>query len=195
MTKLWYEDLNVIIQEPLQFIPSNELDENKKINAFFRLGLYLSILIVASGISQKYLCIPILLVLISLFLGKTEKFSVESKDEKCYRPTTSNPFMNFTLEDYYKNPNRPKNCPIDEVRQDMKAKFRNRRIVPDPADIFGQSVSDRNFYTMPSTRIVNDQTGFAKWCYGDMGKCKSFGIGCLKRATSKTSTGMFGSPI
>ena len=30
-------------------------------------------------------------------------------------------------------------------------------------------------------------------CYGSMGQCKSFGRGCLKRALTRTGTGMFGS--
>jgi hypothetical protein len=33
---------------------------------------------------------------------------------------------------------------------------------------------------MPNTGIVNDQMGFAKWCFGDSGSCKTFGEGCLK---------------
>ena len=78
-------------------------------------------------------------------------------------------------------PNRPKNCDITEVRDVMREKFL-KRIVPDPADIWGQNISDRNFYTTPSTRIVNDQTRFAKWCYGTMGECKTYGKGCLKNA-------------
>ena len=31
--------------------------------------------------------------------------------KKHVKPTEKNPFMNFTLDDYYKNSNRPSNCP------------------------------------------------------------------------------------
>lgn len=196
MTNLWYNNIHVILDKPFEFIPNNELDETRKVNAFFRLGLYLSLLIILCGLNQKYLSIPILLILISLFLGKTEKFSNESNEKsKCYLPTKSNPFMNFTLEDYYKNPDRPKNCPVNEVRDEMIKKFRSKRIVPDPNDLFGQYISDRNFYTMPSTRIVNDQTEFAKWCFDDMGQCKSFGKNCLKNLNHKNGTGLIDSNI
>ena len=41
----------------------------------------------------------------------------------------------------------------------------------------------------------NDQTGFGNWLYGSIGQCKANGKNCIKRALSKTSTGMFGSPI
>ena len=30
----------------------------------------------------------------------------------------------------------------------------------------------RNFYTMPNSRIPNDQKGFAEFCYGTMVSCK-----------------------
>lgn len=32
--------------------------------------------------------------------------------------------------------------------------------------------SMRNFYTMPNSRIPNDQSAFAKFCYGEMSSCK-----------------------
>ena len=35
---------------------------------------------------------------------------------------------------------------------------------------FDQSM--RNFYSMPNTRVTNDQGSFAKYLYGDMPSCK-----------------------
>tara|TARA_E500000178_G_scaffold199477_1_gene197481 strand:+ start:202 stop:786 length:585 start_codon:yes stop_codon:yes gene_type:complete len=194
MTKLWYNNINVLLEKPHQFFPSNNLNDEEKINALARLAIYYSIIILITKRNTSYLTFSIVLLGTSFLLGRSEKFSNQKKKDKCYKPTESNPFMNFTLDDYYKDPNRPKNCDIDEVRDEMKEKF-FKRIVPDPTDIWGQSTSDRNFYTTPSTRIVNDQTGFAKWCYGTMGECKTYGRGCLKNALSRTGTGMFGSPL
>ena len=102
--------------------------------------------------------------------------------------------MNFTLDDYYKNVNRPANCPVNQVRGEIRKKFLKKHI-PDPTDIWGQNINDRNFYTMPNTRVVNDQKGFATWCYGSVGQCKANGKNCLKYALSRTGTGMFGSAI
>ena len=79
--------------------------------------------------------------------------------------------MNFTLADYYKNPGRPKNCPIDEVREEMIDKF-HQRLVPDPNDLWGQNISDRNFYTMPVTQSSNNQKDFAEWLYNTGPTCK-----------------------
>ena len=197
MTKLWYQDLYVLFEEPLQFFPSNNLDNNQKINAIARLAIYFAIIIIITRSSISYLTISVVMIIASFMLGRTENFGnqqEEKKEEKCYKPTEANPFMNFTLDDYYKNPDRPENCPINEVRSEMREKFL-KRIVPDPNDLWGQNISDRNFYTMPSTRVVNDQTGFAKWCYGKMGQCKANGRGCVKEALSRTGTGMFGSAL
>ena len=197
MTKLWYKDFYVLIEEPLQFFPSNNLTSVQKINAIARLAIYFAIIIITTRSSISYLTLSIVLLIGSFLLGRTEKFAnqnKEKKEDKCYKPTEANPFMNFTLNDYYKNPNRPENCPINEVRSEMREKFL-KRVVPDPTDLWGQNISDRNFYTMPSTRIVNDQTAFANWCYGKMGQCKANGKGCLKDALTRTGTGMFGSAL
>ena len=194
MSKLWYNNFNVLLEKPYQFFPSNNLTDIEKINSLVRLAIYYSIIIIVTRRNTNYLTFSVVLIITSFLLGRTEKFGNESNKAKCYKPTESNPFMNFTLDDYYKDPNRPKNCDITEVRDEMKEKFL-KRIVPDPADIWGQNTSDRNFYTTPSTRIVNDQTRFAKWCYGSMGECKTYGKGCLKNALTRTGTGMFGSPL
>lgn len=197
MTNLWYHDISILFKNMNQFFPSNNLDENQKINAIARLAIYYAILILITGKDQTYLSISVVLLIVSYMLGNTEKFETlehKKQNEKCYRPTVENPFMNFTIADYYKNPDRPKNCNIDDVRDEMRDKF-HQRLVPDPNDLWGQSISDRNFYTMPVTTIINDQTGFGNWLYGSSGECKSKGKKCLKRALTTTSTGMFGSPI
>ena len=194
MTKLWYNYPKVLFDNPYQFFPSNNLSEIEKANSLVRLAIYYSFIIVITKRNQKYLTVSIILILISIFIGKTEHFITDKNEEKCYQPTDNNPFMNFTIDDYYKNPDRPQNCPIDEVRQDMKEKFQ-KRIIPDTNDLWGHSTGDRNFYTMPSSRIINDQTKFANWCYSSVGQCKAFGRNCLKRALTRTGTGMFGSAI
>jgi hypothetical protein len=189
MTKLWYNYPKVLFDNPYQFFPSNNLSEIEKANSLVRLAIYYSFIIVITKRNQKYLTVSIILILISIFIGKTEHFITDKNEEKCYQPTDNNPFMNFTIDDYYKNPDRPQNCPIDEVRQDMKEKFQ-KRIIPDTNDLWGQSTGDRNFYTMPSTRIINDQTKFANWLYGSMGECKSTGFGCLKTTNNRKGTSM-----
>ena len=46
----------------------------------------------------------------------------------------------------------------------------------DPTDVFGRSQSQREFITMPSTTIPNDQDSYQNWLYRIPGKtCKEGG--------------------
>tara|TARA_B100001093_G_C26644602_1_gene934740 strand:+ start:90 stop:743 length:654 start_codon:yes stop_codon:yes gene_type:complete len=192
----WYDDISIISKKPMEFFPSSELSTNCKINAMARFSIYFSLFIILMNRSQKWLSLSVTILIISLFIGTTEGFTNESfgNEESCVKPTEKNPFMNFTLEDYYKNSDRPANCSVKKVRKEISEKFLSR-IEPDPADLWGQNISDRSFYTMPNTRVVNDQKGFAEWCYGKIGECKSDGKNCLKRALTRTSNGMFTTPF
>ena len=193
MSELWYNNFKVLLDQPSQYLPSKDLTNSQKANALARLGIYMIAIIYLLKLENSYLSLPFLILVSSFLVGNKEGFSNEYT-KKCVMPTESNPFMNFTIDDYYKNPNRPKNCPVDKVRGEMRKQFL-KRVVPDPTDLWGQNFSDRSFYTMPSTQIVNEQTKFANWCYGTMGKCKSSGKNCLKYAQSRTGVGMFGSAL
>ena len=48
----------------------------------------------------------------------------------------------------------------------------------DVGDLYGKSNDQRQYYTMPSTTIPNNQTSFAKWCYGVGPTCKESSIYC-----------------
>ncbi len=190
MTELWYNNMNVILEDCMEVFPNNNLNHNQKINAIFRMALILIIFILVFKVNQKYMAFPIVLIIVSLCLGHSETF-VEIGNKKCYNPNLENPFMNFTLNDYYKNPDRKENCRLTpEIRKEQRELYK-KRLVPDQNDLWGQNISDRNFYTMPSTSIVNDQTGFGNWLYGESGQCKSFGINCLKTNQSSTGVGMY----
>ena len=99
-------------------------------------------------------------------------------------PNSSNPFGNFLVSDHVNNPYKKPAPPA----------FNNNRILkeaktlvgelnpgqPDIADklfkdlgeqyVFEQSL--RQFTSNPSTTLMNDQTGFADFCYGSMTSCK-----------------------
>ena len=143
---------------------------------------------------MKYLAITACLIILSLFLGFTEDFqdfvNKENNTEPCKKPTVDNPFMNFTLGDHISDPNRPSACPLDKIRDEEIQNFR-KSVFLDPSDLFGKIVSDRNFYTMPSSTIVNDQEGFLKFAYGDFGKCKSEGKDCLKHRDNRFHRGRY----
>jgi len=113
----------------------------------------------------------------------------------CSKPTLNNPFMNYTLGDAFnkqtiidvKSQNtenlveRLPACNYDDVKNDIRKQFRSI-LYTDLTDIWGKYISDRNFYTMPNTSIVNNQVQFANWCYNmeNSGLCKTLGKNCLK---------------
>jgi hypothetical protein len=194
MSIYWFNNPIILLQNINEFFPNKDLSKIHKINAIARLSLYYCILIYFLKLDTKYFSLSICLLLLSYFLGITDNFedviNKENNTEKCTRPTKENPFMNFTVGDQIANPNRPKACPLDQIRKEEIQKYRFN-IFPDSADLYGKTLTDRNFYTMPSTTIVNDQSGFAAFVFGDFGKCKSEGKDCLKHRDNRFHRGRY----
>jgi hypothetical protein len=109
---------------------------------------------------------------------KTEKFleknNIDIVDNKvCVRSTVDNPFMNPSIIDITENPERPSACTLQNNGiQEVVEKNFEAKLFRDVGDLYGKMSSQRQFYTMPSTTIPNDQDGFAKWCYGTGASCK-----------------------
>ncbi len=97
--------------------------------------------------------------------------------------------MNFTLGDHINNPQRQNACKLNDEIRNEELKFFRKNI--NKFDLYSKNNNDRNFYTMPSTTIVNDQGGFAKYVFGDFGKCKSEGKDCLKHSDTRFHTGRY----
>jgi len=191
MSNYWFNDISILFQNINEFFPKKEYDRIQKVNAIARLSIYYSILICLLKLDTKYLSLSFCLILLSYFLGYVDTFKEISNNTKiCTKPTDSNPFMNFTIGDQIINPNKPAACPIDLVRNDQIKKYR-LSAYPDSKDLFGKIVTDRNFYTMPNTTIVNDQEGFANFLYNDFGKCKSEGKDCLKHRDNRFHRGRY----
>jgi hypothetical protein len=183
MSILWYQNPTILLNNLNQIFPSKNLSKVEKINSLARLSIYSFIFIIVSKQDTKYLSISIIILLISLFLDATEKFKSVDEDFKeveCQKPTKNNPFMNFTFGDLLVNKNRNSACKYEDVKKDIRKQFRSH-VHTDISDIWGKYISDRNFYTMPNTDIVNDQTGFALWLFGNSGECKTTGNNCLKQ--------------
>jgi hypothetical protein len=88
-------------------------------------------------------------------------------------PTSRNLFMNLLDGEG----SRPTAASVDHplVKQTMDDFFRVQWF-SDPTDVFGKNQSQRQFITMPSTTVPNDQGSFADWLYRIPGKtCKEGG--------------------
>lgn len=183
MTELWYRNPKVLLDKPDEFFPSKNLNRTQKINSLARFAIYYSAIILITKQDTKWLSVGVIIILISAFLGTSEQFVSDDKTlspNNCQKPTKENPFMNFTLGDHLEKPDRLRACKYDDVKNEMRKEFRSH-LYSDSSDMWGKYISDRNYYTMPNTEIVNDQTGFALWCFGNSGECKTTGNNCLKQ--------------
>jgi hypothetical protein len=83
--------------------------------------------------------------------------------------------MNVLLTDYKEDSkrNNKEACDIEnkKIKKSMNDKY-DERLFRSVDDIYMNNSSDRQFYTMPVSDIVNDQTGFAKWLYDRGPSCK-----------------------
>lgn len=183
-TELWYKNPRVLLENMDQFFPGKKLNRIEKINSLARFAIYYYILVLLFNDDMKWGSISIVILLISIFLGISENFTLGdiNKDinvRKCQKPTKNNPFMNYTVGDLIQNSNRSPACKVDDVNKEIRKEFRSR-LFSDPYDMWGKNISDRSFYTMPNTAIVNDSIGLGMACLGNSGDCKTFGQNCLK---------------
>jgi len=112
-------------------------------------------------------------------------------------PTPQDPLMNVLLTDIQDRPDRPAAEPAfnpkveDDINQSTKtfvvddlggSPDLEDRLFRDLGDNYEFSNSMRNYVATPNTKIPNDQTAFAKFCYGSMVSCKEGNMMACARA-------------
>jgi len=93
------------------------------------------------------------------------------------RPSNRNPFMNVLIDEIKYNPARGTAISVtDPLTKIQLDDFFRTDFASDPTDVFGKTQSQRQFITMPSTSIPNDQGSYQNWLYKIPGKtCKEGG--------------------
>jgi len=187
MSDFWFNNFKILIKDYDQFYPSYEMDLNHKLNAIFRLSIYIGLLLVITSKNYLYFYIPLTICLFTIIINKYYKNSIENffkdynsltPDENCVRPTINNPMMNFNqiTDDRLRGP-ACKSFDNDVVKEEIDKTFDNN-LYRDVSDVYGKNHSQRQFYTMPSTQAINEQTSFAKFCYKTGPTCKENTIKC-----------------
>ena len=85
----------------------------------------------------------------------------------CQAPSQHNPFMNVLISDYKYRPQRPPACSRKNdanIKKNIDHDFR-KNLYQNLDDAWGRNNSQRQYFTMPSTTIPNDQRAFAEWLY------------------------------
>lgn len=196
---IWYEDFGGFLtnENYYKVVPTSSMTLEEKLNAIVRLFIYVGVIAAVLRADYRFLFFGIVACLVSVALyeferkqrAKAERFlatkDLEIVDNKvCARSTVDNPFMNPTLLDITTDEPRPPACAVDneKVTAAIDDNF-NARLFRDVGDLYGKMASQRQFYTVPSTTIPNDQDGFAKWCFGAGPTCKEGnGAQCSRNA-------------
>ena len=182
--------------------PEKNKTIEEKLNAMTRFIIVLTLLGYVTTKSAKVLmsAIVTLGVVVLMYLSnkkQNKKLSMEDIKKEGFtnrelyqnlktnftNPTPQNPLMNVMLPELHENPERKSAAPSfnADVEKDINESVKRNLIEKEKVDpklfqdlgdnfIFDQSM--RNFYTMPNSRIPNDQKGFAEFCYGTMVSCK-----------------------
>lgn len=193
--QIWFKDPVKFLTDTealLKFIPNASSSLEEQLNSAFRFSLYFGVLVAILRNDARAVFFPVFVGLFTIFIYNyemqkraaraqvLEKMSLEydqRKNKACLAPTAENPFMNVLMTDYTQFPNRPQACNL----MDRKIKKKVRELASDPVpidadDVTGKKAAEMHFYTMPSTSIPNDQSGFATWLYQPPKSIKEAGV-------------------
>lgn len=182
----WFKNPKVLIEKNKlrSFFPRSFMTIQEKVNSIARFSLYFFFMNVFLFKNYKWLSLSVTLFIFSFIFAKINH--KEGFDNlmfnNCKKPSVNNPYMNRLPYDITSQPSCDSSN--EKVRKEILNKF-------DPeeynqfSNIWKRSISDRQFYTMPSTGIVNKQKEFAKWLYDSDETCKIDGIYCLKNRDNK----------
>jgi hypothetical protein len=178
--------------ENLNLIPNISMSFDEKLFTILKLLFFIALISTLVFNDVKYVLFVIILLFVGIFIYNyyinTKKNAEEFLDDNniaiidksfCTKPSLDNPFMNPNILDY-QTPNRISACSVDnsKINNEMHDKF-IKRIFKDVNDIYGKTISERQFYTLPSTTIPNDQEGLGKWLYFKDKTCKeNNGVQC-----------------
>ena len=179
----WFSDYSILYERPrlLEFFPTTGMSSDEKLNAIVRFGVYAGFLMYVYGGNINTLYLPVALAIVTKLMhdnmpaegltgapwgGLSEK-APDMATASCTMPTVDNPFMNPSITDIRDDPKKAPACPIDSpaTAKQVEDSFYND-LFRDVDDVWGRQTSSRNFYTVPNTKLPNDQTEFAEWLYG-----------------------------
>ena len=200
MELFWYDDVSVLFEPSKlkKYIPLNSFSKSEKLNAIVRFGFYISILLIVLTFNINYIFIAFFCLILTLLINSNEedkkiknnKKNVENYDnlkqdetftknnikvdnylENCILPSDDNPFMNVLLTDKRTRKPACKTIKNNKIKKLMNNKF-SQGLYKDINSVYDRENSQREFYTMPSTTIPNNQGDLANWLYDTPKTCK-----------------------
>lgn len=213
--RFWFNDPTILLNKDhfLEFIPRGST-LSAKLNSVTRLIILMTVLGFAFTRSYRILISSALTLCAIVAVYKIKKHETVKKMDNIFKegftnpekftqknpekiqkkyttPTKNNPFMNVLLPEIKYNPKRNAAAPSFDPEVEKKINESAGNVGPDPrlfldlGDNINFEQSMQRFYTTANSRVGNDQTAFAKFCYGDMPSCKDGdGLQCLKNNPS-----------
>ena len=187
MSQFWLSNPAILFNSShiLEIWPFQTLSLENKLNALTRLIIILAILCFCYSQRPEILITTVITLLMIIIVYQMQKknktkegFQKKSffnlKGNRFTQPTKKNPVMNVLLPEIADNPKRPEAAPSYEpsIEKKIYNSVADPRLFQDLGDSIAFNQSMRNFYSMPSTTIPNDQEKFANFLYGNMPSCK-----------------------
>ena len=193
-TKFWLEDISVLYRNNnyKKLLPKSNMTNIEQLNTLTRFLIYSMFVCLLFNCDNICTFIFAMIIMIIFtyyaFIRKNnDNFSsvitntmITDKKQTCREPTYDNPFMNPSLEDY-NNENVPIACNSDDedIINDINDKV-DPNLFLSSQELFDKTNVMRQFYTIPTNTIPNDQTEFAKLLYNTDNVCKHNQSGCLR---------------
>jgi hypothetical protein len=176
MSEIWYKDpLGAFGPAVLhRFFPTRQMSLPQQLNAVVRLVAYWCLAVTLVQRDLRHM-LPLLAVAVATVAiheayarnqGTVSEKFLGRLARPCQRPTDDNPHMNVMWGDYTGAPDRSPACDVTDPAVQAAVQTHTARLPQD--DPFTDGRTDRQFYTMPSTTIPNDQDGYAAFLYGSM---------------------------
>jgi hypothetical protein len=199
----WTAEPRILLDQWSEFFPFTEHDKRctaSALNSFTRFGVYFSVLLALVRLQPSWLLVGVAFagfaaaawVYMDQHGAVREGFvdtdapvvdprSVDGAYEPDVigregrtMPTAANPFMNVLISEISDNPYRNPAASVmgTKVKAELDDYFETM-FASDPGDVFQRTQGQRQWVTMPSTTIPNDQGALADWLYRTPGQsCK-----------------------
>ena len=199
---IWFDDWTILYRDgrAVYYIPSAQMTLQEKANALLRMSIYTGLLLTLLKNDSRFMIyFPLFIGGFTLLLIKMQpeglanymnsihqsntnihnEHELNTSNRIRIEPTVDNPMMNANLiTDSRDKPSAPKTFDNDNLKQQMDDTFYTN-LYRDVGDIYGRNNSQREFYQMPSTDLMGNQTAFAKWCYATGPTCKERSSECV----------------
>jgi len=166
----WLNDINILHKNYFIFFPHKNYTLEQNLNAIVRLFIYYS-LICFIVYKDTDAFIPLLLILFISIMVYNSRKSIESYQKMTPNKTSTsdNPMMNPSIIDYTSS--EPIIIDNSTSNETMNENLVGEAYKVEDGNI-NKNAFERQFYTMPVTDCINDQTEFAKWLYDTGPTCK-----------------------